>query len=289
MIERNIHNYKMYIDTSAKGIQGWLSTWRPGTPDREPGFEYLLRQEVKPGMTCVELGANVGYLTFMMWKNLEGKGKVYAIEPDPRNYKMLSKSVGLNEADGEVMTYPFAIDNKVGEVQLHLGIMTNLSSIRPTKNTTGKTVDVKTVTLTSFSSDVICFGPNFIKMDIEGHEVEALEGGYDLFEKDEFPCKILMEVHPQFLDGKRFEKIIREYIKLGFNYKYVISAATPQPDKFRDRGYSPIKTFPGGWPRGLYDNISNDDAIYLSCYPHIQKFPHSVSPKICRSVMLERK
>jgi len=129
--------------------------------------------------------------------------------------------------------------------------------------------------------------PNFIKMDIEGHEVEALEGGIELF-KDNFPCKILMEVHPQFLDAQRFEKVIRKYIELGFNYKFVISAATPQPDLFKERGYSPIKTFSGGWPRGLYDNISNDDAIFLSCYPHTQKIRNSISPKICRSVMLER-
>jgi len=286
MIEKQIHNYKMYIDTSAKGIQGWLATWRHNTLDREPGFEYLLRQEVKPGMICVELGANVGYLTFMMWKNLKGRGKVYAIEPDPRNYNMLFSSVELNNARGQVMTYPYAIDNKDGEVKFHLGVMTNLSSIKPTKNTTDKTINVKTVTLTSFMKGKK--EPNFIKMDIEGHEVEALEGGYELF-KNDFPCKILMEVHPQFLDGKRFEKIIRKYLELKFDYKFVISAATPQPDKFKERGYKPIKTFSGGWPRGLYDNISNDDAIFLSCYPHTQKIRNSISPKICRSVMLERK
>lgn len=286
MIEKQIHNYKLYLDTSAKGIQNWLSSWKPGTKDREPGFEFLLRQEVKPEMICIELGANVGYLTFMMWKNLEGKGKVYAIEPDLRNYKMLLKSVELNKAEGQVMTYPFAIDNKNGNVKLHLGTATNLSSIKPTKNTTDKTVNVKTVTLTSFMKDIKEF-PNFIKMDIEGHEVEALEGGLELFNK-QFPCKILMEVHPQFLDGKQFEAIIREYLILGFNYKCVISAGMPQPDLFKERGYEPNRVFPGGWPRGLYYNISNDDAIFLSCYPHKQDCGKAISPKICRSVMLER-
>ena len=286
MIEKQIHNYKMYLDTSAAGIQNWLSGWQKGTKDREPGFEYLLRQEVKPGMTCVELGANVGYLTFMMWKNLEGKGKVYAIEPDPRNYKMLSKSVKLNNAEGQVMTYPYAVDNKNGNVKFYLGTATNLSSIRPTKNTTNKTVDVETITLTSFMKDKEV--PNFIKMDIEGHEVEALESGLKLFNK-QFPCKILMEVHPQFLDGKRFEKIIRRYIELGFNYKFVISAGIARPDLFVEKGYEPIKVFPGGWARGLYNNISNDDAILFSCYPHKQDCGNKgKSPKICRSVMLEK-
>lgn len=285
MIEKNIHNYKLYLNTSAAGIQQWLSGWQKGTKDREPGFEYLLRQEVKPGMICIELGANVGYLTFMMWKNLEGNGKVYAIEPDPRNYKMLSKSVDLNNARGQVMTYPYAVDNKDGESKFYLGKATNLSSIKPTKNTTDKTVSVKTVTLTSFMKNKEF--PNFIKMDIEGHEVEALEGCLKLFSK-QFPCKILMEVHPQFLDGKRFEKIIRKYIKLRFNYKFVISAGMAKPDLFVKKGYEPIRVFPGSWPRGLYDNINNDDAIFLSCYPHKQDCGKAISPKICRSVLLER-
>jgi len=285
---KDIHNYKLHLDPKARGIQSWLRGWRQGTPDREPAFEHIIRQEVKPGMAVFELGANVGYLTFMMWTLLKGEGEVFAIEPDPRNFKYLKESVSLNKAGDIVQVFPYAIDNKDGDVTFYLGTKSNLSSIKPTKNTTDETVTVKTFTIDTLFKDRNF--PNFIKMDIEGHEVEALEGSLETF-SNQFPCKILIEVHPQFLEEpKRFEDIIRELLKLGFNYRFVVSAAVAVPDKFREKGYTPKQVFPGGWPRGLYDNITNDDAIYLSCYPHKQDCGHKgISPKICRSVMLERK
>ena len=286
MIVKEIHNYKLCIDEKIPGIQDYLRNWKPGTIDREPAFEYLIRQEVKPGMTVLELGANVGYLTFMMWSNLAGNGKIYGFEPDPRNYKILNESVILNNAEN-VEVYPYAVDNIDGEIDFNLGIASNLSSIRPTKSTSGETVKVETVRLDTFFKDKP--HPNFIKMDIEGHEVEALKSGLEIFSQ-KFPCKILMEVHPTLLDGNAFENVCRELLDLGFHYKFVISAGVPQPDLYKEKGYEPIKVFPGSpWRRGLYDNITDDDAILFSCYEHKQKYDRKRwTPKICRSVMLER-
>ena len=283
---KKIHNYQLHLDPGASGIQSWLRGWRPGTTDREPAFEHIIRKEVKPGMVVFELGANVGYLTFMMWRLLKKEGKVFAVEPDPRNFGLLKKSVSLNHAEDMIDIFPYAVDNEDGEVTFFLGKKSNLSSIKPTKNTSDESVTVKTVTIDTFFENR--YFPSFIKMDIEGHEVEALEGSLKTFDQ-QFPCKILIEVHPQFVDGMRFEKVMRELLDRDFNYKYVVSAGIARPDKFKNKGYKPKQVFPGGWPRGLYDDVTNDDAIYFSCYPHQQNCGHAISPKICRSVMLERK
>ena len=98
-----------------------------------------------------------------------------------------------------------------------------------------------------------------------------------------------MEVHPTLLDGDAFENVCRELLDLGFHYKFVVSAGIPHPDLYKEKGYEPIKVFPGPWSRGLYNNITDDDAILFSCYEHKQEYKGKILTKICRSVMLERK
>ena len=285
MIVKRIHDYHLCLDDNAPGIQSWLRRWKPGTPDREPDFEHLIRQEVHPGMTVVELGANVGYLTFMMWKLLKGRGKVFGLEPDPRNFPLLASAVAFNGAQSHIEVYNVAVSNGDGTAEFYLGKATNLSGMRRTQKTSDTAITVPTQTLTSFMDGKPL--PHFLKMDIEGHEVEALEGSLALFAQP-FPCKILMEVHPQLLDPARFAAVCRRLLGCGFHYKFVLSAGMPQPDLFKQKGYRPKQIFYGHWPRGLYDDITDDDAVLLSCYPHEQDCGKAISPKICRAVLLER-
>src|SRR5687768_1001633 len=139
MIVKRIHDYRMCLDEHAPGIQSWLRRWQPGTPDREPDFEHLIRQEVTSGITVVELGANVGYLTFMMWKLLKGEGQVFGLEPDPRNFSLLTSGIALNEAQAQVEVWNVAASNTNGTAPFYLGTATNLSSMRRTKNTLSDT------------------------------------------------------------------------------------------------------------------------------------------------------
>ena len=58
--------------------------------------------------------------------------------------------------------------------------------------------------------------PNFIKMDVEGHEVKIFEGALEYFTKNKGRTNFLVEVHPHFYDKENdFAKILREYAKIG--------------------------------------------------------------------------
>jgi hypothetical protein len=134
--------------------------------------------------------------------------------------------------------------------------------------------------------------PNMIKMDTEGAEVEILEGSMELFTRNSFPCKILAEIHPQFYSKERnFHTQLKRLLDLGFHIKYVNSAGVAIPDIFKTRGYKPIMIFPNGsFKRGLYDCIPDEDAIYFASTKIDQMVPgFGISPKVVRSIMLERK
>jgi hypothetical protein len=152
------------------------------------------------------------------------------------------------------------------------------------KNHKFKKTEIETRTIDSLGVD-----PNFIKMDIEGYEVEALRGGMETFKRAD-KCKLLIEVHPQYYSEERsFAEVLEQLFSLGFNIKYVVSAGIAQPDLFKAKGYKPIREVKDKkHRRGLYDDVTNEDALEFSSYIHKQKNPENgkISEKIVRSILL---
>jgi hypothetical protein len=128
--------------------------------------------------------------------------------------------------------------------------------------------------------------PNFIKMDIEGHEVSVFEGGYEYFKNNDGETHFLLEVHPQYYnEDNDFAKILRKYFDIGFKVSYLVSTPVKEPKPFKDAGYSPlICGVSDGWNRCIYDSIHNEDGINFVCNLH----DGILGNKIVRSMMLSR-
>ena len=261
LILKNVEGHRMYLDRSDPGISKtlmrykWLKKWY-----REPEFMEIVDKEVSKGMVAFDLGANIGYVTLVMARNVGKDGHVYAVEPSPRNFAILKKNLEVNNYTNRVEVYQMAISSFNGEAQFNLSDASNLHSFIKTGHSRNA-INVKTVTLDEFFKDKPA--PNFIKMDIEGAEVEAIEGMHEILEQRQGPMKILMEVHPMYYSQERsFAKQLERLFRNGFLPKYVISAGLSRPRFFRERGYSPVKTYKSGiWERGLYDNINKEDLL----------------------------
>lgn len=276
-----VNDHEMYLDLRDGGISSVL--YQVGY--REKVFMSILQNEVDAGMTVIDLGANIGYTTLIMCKNV-GDGRVYAIEPDPHNIDLLTKTIDHNNYGDVCKITQAAIDDKDGNLEFWIASAPNLNSVQKTKNSIRK-IDVPALSLPSFiEKEMDGQYPNFIKMDIEGHEVSVFEGALDYFTKNAGKTKILMEVHPQFYNEENnFEQILAEYMKIGFKSKYVVSTPVPQPALFKEKGYEPKRRIPtDGFIRGYYDNISNEDLLEFACNQHNE----GTSKKIVRSFMIER-
>lgn len=279
LVSKKIGNFDMLLDLESEGISRVL--YQVGI--RERVFMSILHSEIQEGYTCVDLGSNIGYTTLFMCEKAGKTGKIYAIEPDPWNVNMLTENIKRNNFEETTEIFPIAITDHQGEIDFWQSDKSNLSSVQKTKHS-NKSIKVKCESLDTFLEGKRY--PNFIKMDIEGHEVKVFEGGLDYFSKNSGNTKILLEVHPHFYNEENdFEKILQEYFKLGFTSKYVVSTPIAKPKKFVEAGYVPLAEIPtDGFIRGLYGNISNDHLLEFSCRENIE----GNSKKIVRSFMLVR-
>ena len=135
---------------------------------------------LKEGMICMDVGAHYGFYTLQMARAVKERGKVISCEPSEKNRERLIKNVLLNRFK-QVKVLPVAVSNKDGEATLfHASHNTgeNTLSVRNEANYSSWS-KVAMYTLDTIVSETLLEKLDFIKIDIENHEYEALEGAID--------------------------------------------------------------------------------------------------------------
>ena len=94
---REIEGSKMYLNPRVKGPMRVAFRSYIRSRGKEKLTTQLFKEVVKGGYTVLDIGANIGYFTLLAARLVGKKGKVYAFEPEPRNYSMLLRNVTLNE------------------------------------------------------------------------------------------------------------------------------------------------------------------------------------------------
>ena len=270
--EKTIDGHLMRFYKNGDGIHKYLKRWEPGKQDREPCFMRVIDEEVEPGMVVAEVGANVGYQTLRIARNMANRGHIYAAEPDIRNYELLEWTIQQNGLGDMVTLSDVAVCDHVGNTEFHVAKKaTNLNSIRRTKNAK-KPKTVACTTLSAFTPEDA--PANFVKMDIEGAEVDVLRGFYDRASTEKFPCKILFETHPKaYTEGFSLADELERYFKLGFYPKYLISATTKRPAIFAKYGYEPHSMSPKKIRRAIYAGVAPEHAIEMAAFENPERCP----------------
>lgn len=137
---------------------------------------------LEPGMTVFDLGAHHGLYTLLASKKVGASGRVVAFEPSPRELSRLRLHLRLNRCHN-VRIEPVALGSQEGTAELFvpLGIHTGFNSLRPPKvKEPVRRVTVPMTTLDSYVRQQGIAGIDFIKMDVEGAELEVLKGGASL-------------------------------------------------------------------------------------------------------------
>lgn len=150
------------------------------------------------GLTCIDIGANIGYFTCFLYK--QNVKTIYSFEPDPVSFSYLSKNT---KDKANIVINNIAISSKNEELKLYLHPESS------GKNRISMSPDWHSIEISALSLDHYLKESNnvekvdFIKIDVEGHEMKVLQGAKNTIRK--FRPFIYIEFSPGNVDENRQE------------------------------------------------------------------------------------
>ena len=157
--------------------QGWFEY-------REAAFLWLY---LRDGDTVLDCGAHIGLYSLLASKIIRTKGKILAIEPNPEVGRYLEMNLAAHGA-GTVQVRQVALFREAGEMSLHLGDQgrSGYSSL-VNASVSDVSVTVPVTTLDRLLAEEPLARVDFMKIDVEGAEIDVLAGAHASVEKGCLP------------------------------------------------------------------------------------------------------
>lgn len=164
---------------------------------REPTEVELFIKEIGgTNLNVVDIGANLGF--YLLLEPHLTTGKIYGIEPNPKSYEYLVRSVKLNKFE-KIKTFNMGIGEKKGKIPFYISKKWNWC--RFTKG--GEDiVEVKNILVDSLDNLFKKEKIDVVRMDVEGYEVEILRGMVNHI-KNNPDLKVFMEYHADMFNTKQ--------------------------------------------------------------------------------------
>jgi FkbM family methyltransferase len=219
-VEVSLRGSRFFVDPHDGGVGYQLFIGR----GYEEHTAELFERELRPGMTVLDLGANIGFYTILAAARVRPGGRVFAFEPAPENIALLERNARANGFD-HVTIVPRACSDTAGRVTLHLSPRgKGLHTIGAAGEGWGS-IEIETVRLDDHFAGA-SFTADFLKIDIEGAETRALRGMERLLARSP-RLKILTEINPTALvqNGDSAESYLSQLQGYGFHIESVVDEA----------------------------------------------------------------
>ncbi|MCQ8894117.1 MAG: FkbM family methyltransferase [Methanolinea sp.] len=163
----------------------FIPTWLLGQ------YQYRHRCEPKTGDTVLDIGACEGETSLWFAQKIDNKGCIFAFEPEINNFRTLQENIKSN-----------SLQNLIIPIQIGLWSSRKTLSFSGSGggfsyNESGKN-QIEVITLDDFIIENNIGKVDFIKMDVEGSEMEILQGAEKTIKKYKPKCAIA--VYHKFRD-----------------------------------------------------------------------------------------
>jgi FkbM family methyltransferase len=170
---------------------------------------------LRPGMTVLDVGANVGYYTLAAAARVGPKGRVIAVEPSPYAADRLAATVSANAIE-HVRIERLALGSRSADLPLYLPLPDNHApSLLGDPGRASVTVPVRTLDacLPDWAVDRV----DLLKLDVEGYEAEVLAGASVALSAGRIRA-ILCEFNDPWLQraGRGAADLYRQLLDAGF-------------------------------------------------------------------------
>lgn len=222
-----VNDYQIMIIPTDLGISAELAIFKI----HEPVTSKIVCTYVKNGMSCLDIGSNIGYYAILESRLAGPKGNVVCVEPSPLNYRYLKSNLE-REAKGRTKIYNVAVGDTDGEINFLVGAQSNLCKviqenemIESSESNSILKVPVKKVD--SLVEEIELDKIDFIRMDPEGYEESIYRGMRKTI--DRFKPMLLIEFHSNILGTQRTRKLLENMKRDGYEIIYFIPRRLDNP------------------------------------------------------------
>lgn len=224
---RVLSKYLMFVDPHDLGItprlclDGFWESW----------ITTAIARALRPGLFCVDVGANHGYFTLLFADGTGAGGRVLAVEPNPAVAELLTQTVEVNGFDRyTTVVVKAATDGAAPEVPL--AIPRRRAACATIRGVTSAACDIVHVGASSLD-DLTASWPrvDIVKIDAEGAE-DVIWRGMSRMIRDNPGLLVVLEFVPsRYRNAPAF---VDEILSAGFPLRIVAHDSTIQPTSRAD-------------------------------------------------------
>jgi FkbM family methyltransferase len=181
---------------------------------KQDAFEIaLLKKHIKPNHIVLDIGANIGFYAKVLSAIVGEKGLVHCFEPDVKNFNYLKKATSRLT---NVKLNNKAVGSKTEKINIYTSKNLNVDHRTYKPEEYDMEIEIDAVSI----DDYLLHNTNidFIKIDIQGYEMKAIQGMRKILEKNQ-AIKMISEFWPYGLrkSGSSVNEYFNFLILQGFH------------------------------------------------------------------------
>ncbi|RUM57043.1 MAG: hypothetical protein DSY59_03385 [Persephonella sp.] len=215
VIKMRTEDYLLLVNTKDNWSKNPITWGRVETPE-----DKFIKKIIKKGDIIFDVGAHWGGFTVLFGKLVGKTGKVYSFEPSSINFRYLKKNICINNLKNIISIYKYAVGNKEKFIKLAIAESSSgHNSIVRGDISVKEYEEVKQISLDNFINTNGINKINFLKIDVEGYELEVLKG----FEKSLKKLNnfwLFIEYSPIFMEKEKALELL-DFLKYYFDDVYI--------------------------------------------------------------------
>jgi FkbM family methyltransferase len=209
-----------YLPTDAKSDIVAQTIIQDGIFEKE--VVELAKKYIKKGTTVLDIGANFGQMSILFSEFVGGNGEVHSFDADDFIYEVLKKNIEANSRKN-IITHFGAVHNKDNETlifpeQDFVEFQSYGSYGIDYSTSTGRKVPTITIDSLEIKEPI-----SFIKIDIQGGDLQAMQGAVKTIQKNKMPIIFEYEYHFEDKFSMNFQQYVDFVASINYKFEKVIN------------------------------------------------------------------